>query len=123
MTTPCSRPADVSSTRGSPLAYLTISIRSLLQAPLPVAAACQPSEELRGLLTKTMSPSTTHIKRQPFDTQHSATNASSCNLDIRSRTAPRMVNAASVAAPPMSPSSASPHIHDATKTSARYPAG
>src|SRR5712671_1008221 len=121
--TPYSRPVGVSSMRGSLLAYSITSIRSLPQVPLPVAAACQPSEELKALPTKTTSPSTTHIKRRLFGTQHSATNASSYSPGIKSKIAPHMDDVASATATPTNPSSAPTRTYAATKTSARYPAG
>src|SRR5712671_5484120 len=116
---PCLRHVVASSTQGSPPAYSTTSTRSLPRVPLPVAAACQPYEELKDLPTKTTSPSITHIKRPPSGTQHSATNASNCNQGTRSRTAPRTDNAVFAAATSTNPSSASPCIRDATRTSAR----
>src|SRR5712672_1667938 len=123
MTTPYSRLVGVSSTRGSLLAYSITSIRSLPQVPLPIVAACQPSEELKALLTKTTSPSTTHTERQRFGTQHSVTNASSYSQGIKSKIAPHTDVVASAKATPTSPSSAPTRTCAATRTSARYPAG
>src|SRR5712675_2009165 len=59
MTTPCSRPIVVSYTRGSPLASSIIFTRSLPPVPPSIAVACQQSEELKALPTKTTSPSIT----------------------------------------------------------------
>src|SRR5712671_7234002 len=105
--------------QGSPLAFLIIYIRSHPQTPLPVAVACPPSEELKALLMRTMSHSTTHTKRPLLGTQHSVTNASNCNLGTKSRTAPRTDAVAFATATSTNQSCASPRICVATKMSAR----
>src|SRR5712671_1602763 len=123
MTTPYLRPVVDSYTQGSPLAYLTTSIRSLLPAHRFIVAACPLSEEYKALPTRTMSPSITHTKSPRSATQHSAMNASNCSPTTKSRTAPVMDNVASVTVTSMNQYFASPHTCVAANTSARYPVG
>src|SRR5712671_4928120 len=116
---PCSRPIAVSYTRGSPLASLIISTRSLPPVPPSAVATCQLSEELKALLTKTTSPSTTHTKGPRLASQHSVMNALSYSPTTRSRTAPVMDDVAFVTATSTSLYSASPRTCVAMRTSAR----
>src|SRR5882672_9900043 len=115
MTTPCLKPVAASSTRDSPLAFLITFTRNLPRVPLLGVAVCQPSEELRALPTRTTSLSTIRIGRQPSDTQHSVTNALSCNRGTKSRTVPHTDIVASATPPLTNQSSAPPRIRDATK--------
>jgi len=76
-------------------------------------------QELKVLPTKTTSPSTTRTKRRPFETQHSAMNASNYSRTTKSGTAPCMGAVASATATSTSPLSASPRTCVAMNTSAR----
>src|SRR5712675_321782 len=119
----CSRPVVVSYMRGSPLASLTISTRSLLPVPPSIAVACQQSEELKALPTRTTSPSTTHTRGPCLANQHSVTNALNYSRTTKSGLAQAMGAVASVTATSTSPSCALPRTCDVTRTSARYLAG
>src|SRR5712671_4929750 len=120
---PCSRPVTVSYMRGSPLAFSTTFTQSLPPVPPSVAVACQQSEELKALLMKTTSPSTTRTRGPHLANQHSVTNALNCSQTTKSGTAQAMGAVASATATSTSPSCASPHTCVVMRTSARCLAG